>query len=140
MRAQCEGDQDLRIDVNPISADRARELLEENPNHFPGEPDQEAKLWKLQTLVELAVYARTEFRVRDASHARRVVQTEQSTPTGPGIDGPVLREVLYRTEQERLLALWRAEGYVSRRSARRRSSEALFRSHRKTPLDGPKSS
>ena len=80
VRAQCEGNQDLHIDVNPISADRARELLNSNPNHFPSEPDHESKLRKLQTYVDVAVYARTEFQVGDPSRARRVVQTGQSTP------------------------------------------------------------
>ena len=73
VRAQCEGDQDLNIDINPISADRARELLDENPNHFPDEPDEESKLRKLQTFLELAVCHRIEFRVKNHSRARRIV-------------------------------------------------------------------
>lgn len=79
VRAQCEGDRDLRIDVSFISADRACELLEKNPLHFSSEPDQESKLRKLQTCVELAVCARIEFRVKDPSRAIRAVQTGQST-------------------------------------------------------------
>ena len=73
VRAQCEGGQDLRIDINPISEERARELLDVNPNHFPDEPEYENKLRKLQTFVELAVGHRIEFRVKDHSRARRVV-------------------------------------------------------------------
>ena len=73
VRAQCEGHQDLRIDINPISVDRARVLLDANPNHFPDEPDIESKLRKLQTLVELEVVHRIEFRVKDYSRARRIV-------------------------------------------------------------------
>ncbi len=34
VRAQCEGDRDLCIDISPVSSDRAQELLENNPNHF----------------------------------------------------------------------------------------------------------
>ena len=73
IRAQCEGDQDLRIDIKPIPSDRAQELLEANPNHFHDEPDNESKLRKLQTLVELAVCHRIEFRVKDHSRARRII-------------------------------------------------------------------
>ena len=78
VRAQCEGDQDLRIDIKPISADRAQELLEANPNHFPDEPDNESKVRKLQTVVELAVCHRIEFRVKDHSRARRIVAEGRS--------------------------------------------------------------
>ena len=63
VRAQCEGDQDLSIEIKPISADRAQQLLDENPNHIPDDSDQESKLRKLQTFVELAVCHRIEFRV-----------------------------------------------------------------------------
>ena len=78
VRAQCEGDQDLRIDIKPISADRAQELLEANPNHFHDEPDNESKLRKLQTFVELAVCHRIEFRVKDHSRARRIIAEGKS--------------------------------------------------------------
>ena len=78
VRAQCEGDQDLRIDIKPISSDRAQELLEANPNHFHDEPDNESKLRKLQTLVELAVCHRIEFRVKDHSRARRIIAEGKS--------------------------------------------------------------
>ena len=73
VRSQCEGDQDLRIDVNTISAERAREILNENPNQSASEPDVATRLRKLQTRVELEIYARIEFRVKDPSRARRVV-------------------------------------------------------------------
>ena len=82
-RAQCQGDQDLRIDVSAISAERARELLKENPNYFSSEPNETSKLRKLQTLVELEVYARVEIRVKDPSRARRVVQSGASMPPDP---------------------------------------------------------
>ena len=83
VRAQCRGGQDLRIDVNTISAERAQELLNGNPNHFSSEPDEESKLLKLQTLVELEIRARIEFRVKNPFRARRVVQSGLSTPPAP---------------------------------------------------------
>ena len=82
VRAQCEGDQDLSIDIKTISADRARELLDENPNHFPDEPDEESKLRKLQTFLELAVCHRIEFRVKAHSHARRIVSEGENVASG----------------------------------------------------------
>ena len=72
MRAQVEGDRDLSVEIKPVSAERARELLEENPHHFADELDQESKLRKLQTYVEMAVSARTGFCVIDPSHSRRI--------------------------------------------------------------------
>lgn len=82
VRARCEGEQDLRIDINPLASERARELLDANPNHFPDEPEYENKLRKLQTHVELEVFHRVEFRVKDSSRARRVVSQ------GISSDGP----------------------------------------------------
>ena len=78
VRGQCEGEQDIRIDVKPLSSDRAQELLDANPGHFPDEPEDEDKLRKLQTCVELAVCHRVEFRVTDSSRARRIVSEASS--------------------------------------------------------------
>ena len=78
VRARADGDQDLRVEINQISIDRARELLEANPNHFASEPDEESRLRKLQTQVEIIVGARTGFRVTDTSRARRVIPSQQS--------------------------------------------------------------
>ena len=72
-RGKFEGDQELRVEVNPVSGERARELLEANPNHFVSEPDEESKLRKLQTCVEMIVAARHEFRGTDPSRARRII-------------------------------------------------------------------
>ena len=80
MRAQCEGDQDLRIDIDPVSAERAQELLGENQSHFPNEPDDESKLRKLQTLVEIVVGARYGFQVSDPSRALRIADSSQTAP------------------------------------------------------------
>ena len=75
VRAQVEGDQDLLVEVDAISLERARELLGANPNSFPQEPDEESKLRKWQTFVEVGVAARTEFRVVDPSRARRAIDS-----------------------------------------------------------------
>ena len=75
VRAQVEGDQDLLVEVDAISLERARELLGANPNSFSQEPDEESKLRKWQTFVEVGVAARTEFRVVDPSRARRVIDS-----------------------------------------------------------------
>ena len=77
VRAKADGDQDLRVEINPISIDRAHELLTANPDHFASQPDEESKLRKLQTYVEIVVGARTGFRVADTSRARRVVPVRQ---------------------------------------------------------------
>ena len=68
---------DLRVEINPISIDRAHELLTANPDHFASQPDEGSKLRKLQTYVEIVVGARTGFRVADTSRARRVVPVRQ---------------------------------------------------------------
>ena len=78
VRAQCEGEQDLRIDIKPVTSEKAQELLDANPNYFPDEPVYEGKLRKLQTCVELAVCHRVEFQVKDPSHARRIVSQGSS--------------------------------------------------------------
>ena len=75
VRAQCEGGQDLRIDIKPVSPERAQELLETKSNYFPDEPECEEKLRKLQTQIELRIYHRVEFRVNNSSHARRITST-----------------------------------------------------------------
>ena len=72
VRAQCQEDRDLRIEINAISAERAREHLAQDPGHFPNEPDEDSKLRKLQTCVELVVVARIGFRVANPSRARRI--------------------------------------------------------------------
>ena len=77
VRAQVNDDQDVHVDISPISIDRAHELLSSNPDHFASEPDEESKLRKLQTYVEIMIGARTGFRVTDPSRSRRVVPIHQ---------------------------------------------------------------
>ena len=72
VRARTDGDHELRVEIKPISIGRAKELLAANPEHFPSEPDEESKLRKLQTRVEMVVGARTGFRVADPTRARRI--------------------------------------------------------------------
>ena len=72
VRAQVEGSEDILVEVHPISAERAQELLDDNPHHFPDEPDPASKLRMLQTLVEVGVAARVGFRVVDPSRAHRI--------------------------------------------------------------------
>ena len=85
IRARAEDDQDLRVEISPVSIERARELLAANPGHFASEPDEESKLRKLQTQVEIVVGARTGFRVRDPSRALRVTPIRQPDVRGEEI-------------------------------------------------------
>ena len=70
--------QDVRFEVEPISAERAQELLDENPNHIPDEPDEDAKLRKLQVHVTVRVAVRVGFRNTDPTRARRVSPDQPS--------------------------------------------------------------
>ena len=83
VRGQFEGDQDISIEVNAVSQERAYELLEANPDYFPDEPDLESKLRKLQATVQIRILIRGEFRVRDRSRGR-VIQAlpELAIPNG----------------------------------------------------------
>ena len=64
--------QHMLVLVNPVSAERARELLNADPELFSKQPDESSKLRKLQTRVETVVSHRTEFRVSDSTRARRI--------------------------------------------------------------------
>ena len=78
VRARMDGDHDLRVDIKPISISRAKELLAANPEHFASQPDEESKLRKLQTRVEMVIGDRTGFRVADPTRARRIVPFRQA--------------------------------------------------------------
>ena len=73
VRAKAESDQIIAVKVNPISAERAHDLLASDPSHFADEPNEASKLRKLQTCVEIVISERAEFRVTDSSRARRIV-------------------------------------------------------------------
>ena len=77
--AQSDDGRDLHIEIEPISAWRAREMLDENPNHLPNEHDEESKLRKLQTLAVIRVVIRHGFRVRSNSRARMIIREQPST-------------------------------------------------------------
>ena len=77
VRTKTDGDQDLRVEIKPISIDQARELLTANPDHFASQPDAKSKLRKLQTCVKIVIGARAGFRVTDTSRARRVAPIHQ---------------------------------------------------------------
>ena len=76
MRARTDGDQNLRVEVQPISIARAHELLTDNPNLFASQPDEVSRLRKLQTHVEI-IGAKTGFRISDPNSARRVAPVHQ---------------------------------------------------------------
>ncbi len=82
VRARTVGEHDLRIAIKPISVNRAKKLLAANPKHFASQPDEESKLRKLQTYVEVVIGARTGFRVADATRARRIVPIGQVEESG----------------------------------------------------------
>ena len=87
LRARTDGDHKLRVEITPISVDRAKELLAANPKHFASEPDEASKLRKLQTHVEMVIGARTGFRVADPARARRISpigQVEESDEVAEG--------------------------------------------------------
>ena len=72
VRAPAGDGQELRVEVNPVSAERAAELLGESPVLPAGGTDGAVGLRKLQASVEILVAQRAGFRVRDPSRARCV--------------------------------------------------------------------
>ncbi|MCY4415338.1 MAG: hypothetical protein OXE87_03380 [Chloroflexi bacterium] len=79
MRAHFDDGQDVRVDIEPISNERAQELLQITPDHFRDQPDYEAKLRKLQTCVGISTSVRHGFEVINPSRARRIASSESST-------------------------------------------------------------
>ena len=78
-RSQFENGRDLRVEVNPVTPQRAQELLDRNPAYFQGEPDRDSQMRKLQTCAEVIVEARTKFHVSDSSRARRISNKTDAT-------------------------------------------------------------
>ena len=72
VRAQTNEGQDIVVDVRAITQEHARELLDSDPNFFPDDPDDSARLRRLQARVAVEVAERTGFRVLDPARARRV--------------------------------------------------------------------
>ena len=83
-RAQAGEGQDLLVEVDAIDAERAREMLADNPELLPDLPDVASKLLRMQTFVRVRVAQRSGFRVADPLHARRVVPHEPK----PGTSSP----------------------------------------------------
>ena len=72
IKAQFENGEDLRVEVNPVTFQRAQELLDRNPAYFQDEPNRDSQMRKLQACAEIIVEARTKFHVSDSSRARRI--------------------------------------------------------------------
>ena len=73
---------DVLFDVEPISAERAQQLLDENPNHIPDEPCEETRLRKLQKCVTVKAAVRVRFRGADPARARRIAANEPQNLDG----------------------------------------------------------
>ena len=76
LRANAQGDQGIVVKIESVGAERAQELLESHMLHYAGELDEQSKLRKMQTHVEIVVSARAEFQVLDPSRARRIVDAQ----------------------------------------------------------------
>ena len=83
VRAQFENGQDLRVEVNPITFNRAQQLLDSDLPYFPDEPNAESKLRKLQARVEIIVGAQIGFCETDESRARRISAPSEQEAVGP---------------------------------------------------------
>ena len=79
IKAQFENGKDLRVEVNPVTSQRAQELLDRNPAYFQDEPDRPSQMRKLQTCAEVIVEARTKFHVTDSTRARRISNKTSET-------------------------------------------------------------
>ena len=73
--APFSGGQILRVEVNPISLERAQEILQGNKALFEDSPDFDSKLRKLQTYVEVDIGIRHQFVVADQSRARKITRS-----------------------------------------------------------------
>ncbi|MXZ89934.1 MAG: hypothetical protein F4W95_00505 [Chloroflexi bacterium] len=73
VRVPFEGGEDLLFDVKPVTAEWAQELLASNPDVYPEKPDDESKIRKLQTFVDMKAVIRVGFRNTDPTRARRIV-------------------------------------------------------------------
>ena len=76
IRAPFEEGQDLHVDIQCISPERAEELLEAHPDWFSDQPDHQFKIRELQTHVDVIVGVRHGFHVDDPTRARRIDPTE----------------------------------------------------------------
>ena len=79
VRAPFADGQYIRVDVDPISPERAQELLQANPNYFSDQPDDESKKRKMQTFVEVTIGVCRGFEVIDPTRARKIAHGEPLT-------------------------------------------------------------
>lgn len=79
MRGQFDDGKDVRVEIEAISDEHARELLQINPDYFHDQPEYEAKLRKLQTCVGISVSVRHGFEVINPLRAIRVASSEPYT-------------------------------------------------------------
>ena len=73
-RMPYPGGNDIRIDIHTITPERARELVRKYPENFPQEHDDDSKLRKWQTFVEVIICIRQAFAVSDPSRARKITR------------------------------------------------------------------
>ena len=76
VRAPFGDGQYLRVDVEPISPKRAQELLQGNPDYFSDQLDDDSKMRKMQTRVEVRVGVLHDFRLIDPTRAR-IITSDQ---------------------------------------------------------------
>ena len=82
VRGRFEDGEDVRVDITPISAERAQELLASGHNYFPDEPDDDSKSRKLQTMVQITIGAQHGFRIVDRGRAQQIVHNQESNQQG----------------------------------------------------------
>ena len=68
---------DIRVGVELITPERAQELVQKYPENFSQEPDDDAKLRKWQTYVEVIIGARQAFVISDPSRARKIAEEQR---------------------------------------------------------------
>ena len=78
VRKLLEDDQEIRVNVEPVSIERAQMLLEANSSYLQDQPDDESKLRKLQTFVGISIGASVEFREVDGSRARPIINVHSN--------------------------------------------------------------
>ena len=86
-RASFEEGEEFSADVEAISPERARELLDANPDFFAGEPDDASRMRRMQAHVVVRISVRDGFRVSDPTRARRVSSDWPSVPGDAGCLG-----------------------------------------------------
>ncbi len=75
--------QDLRVEIESITPDRAEQLLIMNPNYFPDQPDKTSKLRKLRSRAEVRVHVRDGFQIDDPARARRITPEQPEAARDP---------------------------------------------------------